>query len=146
MNKQTAYNIAKVSNLTWSVSAEGYRHSYIVTSGKRFNILRHVLNFYIAYGYIPELVDHKDGIPGNDEPSNLRAATKSTNMCNSKKRCDNKSGVKGVIWYPRTGKWKVQVTANGVQHHGGYFPDIVQAEEASKKLRARLHGEFSNHG
>lgn len=143
MNKQTAYNVAKVSSLTWSVDSKGYYHSYVIVSGKRFNILRHVLNFYIASGYIPEIVDHKDNIPGNDVPSNLRASCKSSNMCNSKVRSDNKSGVKGVTWYSKTGKWKVSVTLNGKSYHGGYFDKMFDAESASKELRERLHKSFS---
>lgn len=143
VNKLTAYNVAKVSNLTWSVDHKGYYHSYVVVGGKRYNILRHVLNFYKHNGYIPKVVDHIDGIPGNDEPSNLREADKSRNMCNAKVRSDNKSGVKGVTWYPKTDSWKVSVTLNGKSYHGGYFKDLELARESSKELRERLHKSFA---
>ncbi len=62
VNKQTAYNIAKISKMTWYRHNQGYFFNHITTGGKRFVVMRHVLNFYIAHGWIPDFVDHIDKI------------------------------------------------------------------------------------
>lgn len=143
MNKITAYNIAKISNMTWYINSQGYFFNHIVTGGRRFCIFRHRLNFYIAHGWLPDIVDHKDNIPGNDESENLRAATKSQNAHNSKVRSDNTSGIKGVVWNKQYSKWDVEVKLNRKKHFGGRFSNISDAEVAVKNLRERLHGEFA---
>lgn len=143
VNKQTAYNIAKISKMTWYRHNQGYFFNHITTGGKRFMVMRHVLNFYIAHGWIPDFVDHIDNIPGNDDPSNLRAATKSQNAHNSKVRSDNSSGVKGVSWNKQYSKWYVEVKLHGKKHFGGRFLELADAKRAVENLRKSLHGEFA---
>lgn len=105
--------------------------------------MRHVLNFYKAYGWIPDYVDHIDNIPGNDDPSNLRAATKSQNAHNSKVRSDNSSGVKGVCWNKQYSKWDVEVKLKGKKHFGGRYSELDDAKRAVENLRKSLHGDFA---
>jgi len=143
LNKITAYNIAKVSALNWSVDKLGYHKANIVVGGKRFGIQRHVLNFYKEFGWIPDMVDHEDGVPGNDEPSNLRAATRSQNSCNSKVRSNNTSGIKGVYYDKRRNKWRVRIGINGRKISGGVFLTIEEAELVADSLRKELHGDFA---
>lgn len=142
MCRKAAYSLAKQSAISWTVNGEGYYCANIKVGSKWFGIFRHILNFYIGCGWLPDVVDHIDGIPGNDEPENLRAATRSQNQHNSKIRSDNKSGIKGV-GKTKTGRWRGYVSLNGKQHGAGTFDTPEEAESAVKELRSKLHGEFA---
>ena len=111
--------------------------------GKQRFIYRHRFNFYCAHGYFPDIVDHIDGIPGNDEVENLRPSDKSSNACNSKVSSKNTSSVKGVTYQKNMSKWCVRIYKNGVKHFGGYFADKEQAILAANQLRATVHKDFS---
>lgn len=103
----------------------------------------HRLIFLMHHGFMPESVDHIDGNPANNRIENLRPATRSQNSMNAKTRSDNSSGVKGVSWYKRLGKWQVYVVANKRHVTVGYFDCRDEAEAASVKARLKLHGEFA---
>lgn len=142
MSRIAAYSLAKQSSLVWVVNNHGYYCANVKVGNKWFSVFRHILNFYIEYGWLPETVDHVDGVPGNDEPTNLRAATKSQNQHNAKIRSDNKSGVKGVS-LTKTGRWRGYVSLNSKQHIAGTFDSIEEAAAAVKELRSKLHGGFA---
>ena len=100
-------------------------------------------NGSIPYGY---RIDHIDGNKLNNQPSNMRLATLAENARNALLRSDNTSGVKGVQWYKRYGKWMAIICVNGRNRNLGYFADKLNAENAVKAARLRLHREFSNNG
>lgn len=50
----------------------------------------------------------------------------------------SKSGVRGVTWHPASGLWFVRVKHNYVDHYGGYFRTVEEAEPVAKALRAKL--------
>ena len=131
MDKKTAYDIAKESLIHWTVDKDGYRCATVTKDGDSRTVRRHILNFYLEYGWIP------------DEPSNLRAATASQNSCNSKKRSDNTSGVKGVSWDSSRRKWRARIEINGKTKLIGRFDDIQDAELDIRKARNDIHGEFA---
>lgn len=97
-------------------------------------------------GFDPSLqVDHQDGDATNNADHNLRPATSSQNSMNRRLRSDNTSGVKGVCFDQRRGKWRTQVHVGNRAHHLGYYDDLAQAEAVVKAARERLHGEFARH-
>lgn len=98
-------------------------------------------HFYMT-GVFPEISDHIDGDGLNDRWSNLRECTHAQNSQNTKLRSNNTSGVKGVRWYARYGKWHAQVMANGVRFHIGYFFEREDAVRAYRKRASELFGEF----
>lgn len=89
-------------------------------------------------GPIPEgkLIDHINRNSLDDRIENLRLASKSEN-------CRNNSG-RGYFWNTSANKWQVKVGANGKSHSGGYFHSEIEAVQAAKLLKKRLHGEFSS--
>jgi hypothetical protein len=95
------------------------------------------------YGNEPALIDHIDGDKGNNRIENLRECTPSQNSANTKKRRDNKSGVKSVCWIESRKRWRVCVTANGRRYYGGYFEDIESAQQRARELRLSLHENFA---
>lgn len=93
-----------------------------------------------------QLVDHRNGNGIDCRRMNLRSATKAQNNMNKRRSRNNTSGVKGVTWFAPDRKWQARVGVNGRRVLVGYFSDLEQARVAVTKARARLHGEFANHG
>ena len=104
----------------------------------------HRLAWLYVLGVWPEFeVDHEDRDPTNNRWINLRPATRSQNCSNRLVQRNSKSGVKGVMWVARLGKWKVESRKDRKTHYGGLFGTIEEAETAAIALRAKLHGEFA---
>lgn len=79
------------------------------------------------------LIDHVDGNRANNDPANLRLANNAQNVGHRVRlNRNNTSGVRGVYWHTRCGKWAAARKVNGVQHHLGLFETIDQATEALK--------------
>lgn len=72
-------------------------------------------------------------------PKHLRLATAKQNLENpGVLRGDNTSGVRGVSWHKRAGKWRAQVQHHGRPIHVGLFEDIDDAEQAVVAMRVAL--------
>ena len=131
---------------------------YLRVKIRNKNYLAHRLVWLYVYGYLPDEVDHKDGVGSHNWIKNLRDATHAQNIQNVKTKSNNTSGVKNVHWCRLTNKWRatfcttVSETRNGetVKRrkviHVGLFTDIAEAAEAVRKRREELHAEFANHG
>ena len=71
--------------------------------------------------------------------SHLRLATPEQNQQNrSGAQANSTTGIRGVYWCKRRGKWRVQVQSKGKQHSGGYYEHEADAVDSAVKLRARL--------
>ncbi len=84
-------------------------------------------------------LDHKDGNSLNNKIDNLREATRSQNLGNSKRSLRNKSGFKGVSWNKNAQKYIVEVKHKYV----GLFNTAEEAHEAYKKAAIEAFGEFA---
>lgn len=96
-------------------------------------------------------IDHINGNPSDNRIANLRAATRSENEHNKSMRANNTSGVSGVTWDKRRGKWRTQVKTRGRYIHVGYFDDIQEAAQARAQANAAYgfswrHGKSKSHG
>lgn len=87
-------------------------------------------------------IDHRNGIRSDNSFSNLRLANDEQNAVNARIRHDNRSGVKGVSWHRRIGKWQAQINEHGKRRSLGYFDQIASAQAAYETRAAELHGEF----
>ena len=116
----------------------------VILNGKQYRV--HRVIFAIYYGYLPSEIDHIDGNPLNNKIENLREATRSLNMKNTKIRKNNTSGIKGVYWNKILKKWSVQLNINGkVKGFGSYFDKEI-ARFIIQTMRNKYHKEFANHG
>lgn len=97
------------------------------------------------YGTLPERIDHKDNDPKNCRIENLRACTDSQNKYNSKRRSDNKTGVKGVIHCTRVRKpmFAARICVDGRVKHLGCFENLDDAAKAYATAAAQYAGEFA---
>ena len=88
-------------------------------------------------------VDHRDGDSLNNCRFNLRECTHMQNLQNRPTRTIAKSGYKGVTWDKVLKRWFVRCTANGYNHHVGYFYDVKEAALAYNKAALEYHGDFA---
>jgi hypothetical protein len=93
-----------------------------------------------------EEVDHRNGTELDCRRSNLRPATHGENGCNRRLTARNSSGVKGVSWDARRGKWWAEVSVNRKRRRLGRFDSLEAAKAAVIAARSEMHGEFANHG
>ena len=87
-------------------------------------------------------IDHINGNREDNRINNLRLVTCSQNICNTRTRSDNTSGVKGVSWHKGKKKWRAEITKDGltcVQH----YHDKNHAIAARVLAEYRLHGEYA---
>lgn len=108
---------------------------YAVVSFDGKTSLIHRLIWIWHAGKIPAglHIDHIDGTAENNRIENLRLVTPSLNRKNSGLRCDNKSGVVGVSYYPRCPRKPWVASANGKAL--GYFGTVEDAAKASIAAR-----------
>ena len=83
--------------------------------------LAHRLAFLYMEGRWPSLIDHKDRNKANNKWNNLHETSYSINNRNSKMRCTNTSGYKGVSWQRKSRNWKAYITINKKMIHIGHY-------------------------
>lgn len=110
------------------------------------NFTVHRLVFLMHHGYLPDFVDHINGVRDDNRIENLRPATRSDNNRNRGPNKTSKSGVKGVSPSTRTNKpWVVHIRVDGTDKHVGYFNTIEEAAAAYQQAAEQLHGDFAYH-
>ena len=131
-------DIPRVSKYKWHLTGSG-EDEYIASTinGKFKSLHRYILN------YDDELiVDHINRNPKDNRKSNLRIATHSQNLMNTKTRSNNTSGVKGV-WYSNThSRWVAQITVDG-KVRCKYLRTKDEAIQKRKEMELEYHGEFA---
>ena len=84
-------------------------------------------------------IDHIDGDRSNDRLENLRLANRHQNQWNISITVQNTSGHKGVSWYKRLGKWRVDVCGKTI----GYFADLDEAIKVRLETATEKCGDFA---
>jgi len=128
----------------------GYRRAdgYIEVRKGGHKMLAHRIVYMLAYGEDPGnwFVDHIDGNPSNNSPSNLRVASQTENMRNVRRlRANNKSGRHGVRQTVVGGipYWKAAVYLAGRALHLGSYATKEEAIAARDVAERFLYGDFS---
>lgn len=107
-------------------------------------MLAHRLAWLYVTGAWPcAQVDHKNANRADNRWVNLRAATNAQNARNGTKRSTNKSGFKGVCWYPPTKRWRATITVSAKQISLGYFEAPGEASAAYQAAAKKYFGEFA---
>jgi hypothetical protein len=108
---------------------------------------------YVAWIYMTgewpiKTVDHKDCDPSNNRWKNLREATRSQQLYNTRKRriLIAASKIKGVWFDKARGKWSSQICIDGKRYHLGRFDREEDAAKAYRGAALRLHGDFARIG
>lgn len=136
----------KLSQYKWYAAYSKTSKSYYAArtttiNGKRKNILMHREILGVTNPNI--LVDHIDHNTLDNRKQNIRLATNSLIQGNSRKQSNNTSGLKGISFLKRTGKWYSQIMINGKKNHLGYFGNAIDAAKAYNDAARKYFGEFA---
>ena len=129
--------------LKWGISSKGYlvRSSYPRINGvrKRKNLYAHRIVASRLAGRELTPLDATDHINFNrldNRRENLRVGTHKQNWQNCPAR--NATGIRGVTFIRKSGKWQAGVKTAGKSYHCGMFATPEEAGEAAKKKRQEL--------
>jgi hypothetical protein len=135
-----------ISGFKWSVSSDGRNSRYVSAriEGKKIYLHRVLLE-----APHDQKVDHRNGNPLDNRKANLRPATHQQNMFNRRKaqtygRKPTASSFKGVTWDKSCGRYKAQITKDGVNHNLGRFRDERTAAVAYDQEATEMFGEFAH--
>lgn len=90
-------------------------------------------------------VDHINGNRTDNRWCNLRDVSRKVNARNMAKRSTNTSGINGVAWHKRSGKWRAFIRVDHHQIHIGYYTEIADAQSARKSAEIS-YGFSDRHG
>lgn len=94
----------------------------------------------------PEDIDHINCNKSDNRFSNLRLANRSQNIANQGARADNKLGLKGVCFKPKSRgsrHYHAQIKKDGKVYSLGYFATAEEGHAAYVAAAAEKHGEFA---
>ena len=120
---------------------EGYCQGAIF--GKK--ILAHRVIWKMVHGVEALEIDHINGNRSDNRLINLRSVDAKTNMKNMRRINRNTSGVTGIGWAKREGKWRARLSTDDVEYHIGYFTSFDEAV-AARKAAETQYGFHENHG
>lgn len=107
----------------------------------------HRLAWLYVTGEMPSMwVDHKDGNTLNNAFSNLRHASPSENIANSKTSHDNRCGLKGVTFDAKNHRYRAQIQFRGQRIVIGSFRSAKAAHAAYMVAAKRYFGDFAFNG
>jgi HNH endonuclease/AP2 domain len=105
--------------------------------------LAHVLAWIYVTSELPSMIDHADRNGLNNKFSNLRVCTNSTNTANSRVKSSSHSGLKGIEFDKRAGKYRARICCRGERMSLGSFPTAYEAHTAYSAKAKELFGEFA---
>ena len=102
----------------------------------------HRLAWLFVHGDWPgSELDHINGDRSDNRICNLRPATRSQNLANVRRHCDNTSGFKGVSASGR--KWRATIKIGRLQRHLGVFENKEAAAAAYRAAAEANFGAFA---
>ena len=87
--------------------------------------------------------DHINRLRYDNRRENLREANAAENAQNSSLAKNNTSGVIGVNFHKRVGKWNARIYIDKKRIHIGFFNDFEEAVKARLKAEEEYYGEFA---
>jgi hypothetical protein len=134
-----------MSNKKYRVSNTGKEYWTRVEGKKTIYQHREIMEQILGRKLLKtEHVDHIDGNGLNNNPENLRIATRTENMRNQKKKSGNRSSqYKGVNFYKRYNKWQSRATVNYKSVSLGYYDTEIEAAIAYDNFVKKEFGEFA---
>ncbi len=131
----------KVHQFKWYLDKNGYAvNRYKIGKGKITYLHRFILNFPESH------IDHKNGNPLDNKKFNLRLCSMRENSRNQKISKNNKSGFKGVYYFPygrRIKRWKVAIKLSDKKSISKYCKTKQEAAKKYNELALKHFGEFA---
>lgn len=130
-------NRMKAGAVAGAIQTNGYVR--VQVDGRFFAV--HRIIWIMSTGAWPiNDIDHINGNRQDNRLSNLREATRSQNLMNTRLRSDNRSGAKGVR--VKRGKFQARIKIGGVELALGVFDTLEDAAAARASAANDVHGEF----
>lgn len=137
------WNVSRGTKKAGSIAGKTNNKGYRVISINRHHYGAHRLAYLITYGLWPTYeIDHKNGIKTDNRISNLRDVTRAINKQNTKKSyANNGSGLLGVSFSKRTGRWYSRICVDGKNKSLGFYDSPDKAHAAYMKAKGFMHRE-----
>lgn len=116
-------------------------NGYHVMMINRKRYYAHRLVWLYLYGSFPPeglVIDHINRNRNDNRECNLRLVTPQQNTRNSSVSKTNTTGVTGVSWHKRLGKWYSHITIMGKPKSLGYYDSLLDACAARKSAEGQL--------
>ncbi len=134
---------AKPGNVAGWIQPDGYRQIQIagfrVYSGP---VIWAMMTGAWPIGEIDHCETHGPKADFGDRWENLREVTHTQNAWNSRPNSKNRTGCRGVAWFPLRSKWRARIECNGRAVHLGLFNTLEEAVCARRAAEAQLYQEF----
>lgn len=124
-----------------SLNGRNYRHGKL----DGVPLLAHRVIYKLIYGDDPDSTLHSYGNTANNKLESISSGTQEENLKDKKKYKNNVSGVNGVSWDKKPGKWKAYIGVNGRPKHLGYFDKLEEAVSVRKAAEIE-YGYHAEHG
>lgn len=108
--------------------------------GRRYYV--HQLAWLYMHGSLPQMLDHIDGNPRNNQIGNLRPCNKQQNGANRTHQARNPLALKGVTKTP-SGRYIAYIRPGGRRIHLGTFDDPLTAHAAYLAAAKEHFGAFA---
>lgn len=143
LRKVRVANCSNVGEVAGRIDAFGY----VVVKFKQKAYRGHRIVWEMFNGEIPKgmQIDHINQNRSDNRIENLRIVTNQQNSKNRSMSSRNKSGVNGVGWCKREGKWIVQSRKMNKTVFIGYFNDFNDAVKARQEYDG-INGFTDLHG
>ena len=133
--------IPLVKDYIWSLTSNGYTFSRTKNSQKGDLIHRLIMNPDKG-----EVVDHINGNKLDNRNDNLRVCSYSQNLMNAKLKNNNTSGVTGVWYNKKNGKWYAEIFFDGNKKNIGGYLNKKDAITSRREAERVYFGEYSFKG
>lgn len=126
-----------------SLAPAGYRY---VRIGKQRYAEHRLAWFYMKGVWPQEDVDHVNGVKDDNRFANLREATRSQNMANTKVQKNSTTGVKGVHFDKVNQRWVAHMRVDKRMKNLGRFDTVEEAIAVRAAAFEKVYGQFAHHG
>jgi hypothetical protein len=131
-----------LSKWRWcAVRQNNYWRAMRKTSGGTTRYMHQDIATYLGWNNSQRLVcDHVNGNPLDNTRDNLRLIPQCQNCHNRGAQRNSQTGIKGVWYDKRVGKFGAEIKIKGVKHWLGHFPTVIDAQVARNVAGRRLVG------
>jgi hypothetical protein len=137
---------AWLSQWKWQATWNPHTRSFYATTDRMYGMKRFKCSMHREILGLTDMhvkCDHRNHDTLDNRRRNLRVASNSQNLMNSRMRTSNTSGYKGVSWFARDHKWRAKIMIGYKQRSLGHFDKIEDAAAAYHAASLKYHGEFA---